>query len=137
MATGIRRVDYFYTTVPDRPGEAYRLLSALADLGIKLVAFAAIPVGSGQTQLTLFPEDDLSLKGAAKKASLALEGPHPALLVRGDDELGALAEIHEKIYAAGVNVYAANGVTDGRGGLGYLIYVKPEDFDRAAKALEV
>ncbi len=26
MAFNIRRVDYFYTTVKDQPGEAYRLL---------------------------------------------------------------------------------------------------------------
>jgi hypothetical protein len=136
MTTRIRRVEYFYTTVPDRPGEAYKLLSALADLGVNLLAFAAIPVGPGHTQLTLFPEDDLGLRDAAKKANLALDGPHAALLVQGEDDLGALAEIHEKLYAANVNVYAASGVTDGRGGLGYLIYVKPDDFDKAAETLE-
>jgi hypothetical protein len=59
------------------------------------------------------------------------------LLVQGDDDLGALAAIHLKIFEANVNIYSASGVTDGSGSFGYVIYVKPEDYDRAAAALEV
>lgn len=137
MAFRIRGIDYFYTTVPDRPGEAHKLLSALAELGVNLLAFTAIPVGPARTQLTLFPEDALALRNAAGKAGLDLDGPHPALLVQGDDELGALAGIHARLSDANVNVYAASGVTDGRGGFGYVIYVRPEDYERALRALEV
>lgn len=136
MAFQIRRVDYFYATVPDRPGEAARLLDALAEQGVDLLAFAAVPVGPSTTQLTLFPADDLALGDAASKANLALDGPHPAILVQGEDELGALATIHEKIAAANVNVFAATGVGTGRG-FGYVIYVKPEDYEKAAQSLEV
>jgi len=57
--------------------------------------------------------------------------------VQGDDELGALAKVHERIYRANVNVYASSGVSDGYGKYGHLIYVRPEDYERAAKALEV
>jgi hypothetical protein len=137
MAFEIRRVDYFYATVPDRPGEAYKLLQALSEQGIDLLAFTAVPVGPSRTQLALFPADDRALQTVAGKAGLALDGPHPALLVQGDDELGALAGIHARLYEADVNVYAASGVGDGRGGFGYLIYVRPEDYDRAVSALEV
>jgi hypothetical protein len=96
-----------------------------------------VPFGPIRAQLTLFPEDPLALQSAAKKAGLVLDGPHPALIVQGDDELGALAGIHAKLFAADVNVYAASGVTDGRGSFGYVIYVKHEDIDRAVEALEV
>lgn len=137
MAFRIQRVDYFYTSVPDRPGEAYKLLEALAEQGIDLLAFTAIPVGPARTQLTLFPDDALKLRDAVAKAGLVLDGPHPALLVQGDDELGALAGIHSKLFAANVNVYAATGVTDGGGHFGYVIYVRPDEYDRAVKALEV
>ncbi len=68
---------------------------------------------------------------------MTLDGPHKALLVQGDDELGALAGIHLKLYKANINVYASSGVADGKGSFGYLIYVKPEDFDRAVEALEL
>jgi hypothetical protein len=53
----------------------------------------------------------------------------------GEDRLGALAAIHERLYEAKVNVYASNGVTDGRGGFGCVLYVRSEELDRAAPAL--
>ena len=137
MAFNIRRVDYFYTTVKDQPGEAYKLLTSLAELGINLLAFTAIPIGPLHTQLSLFPEDSLKLQNEAKKAKLVLDGPHPALLVQGDDELGALTNIHMKLYEADINVYASNGVTDGHGCYGYVLYVKEEDYERATGALEI
>jgi hypothetical protein len=137
MTVAIRRAAYFYTTVPDRPGEAYRLLSDLAGLQVELVAFTAVPVGPFRTQLALFPADEVLLRRAAEKSGLELDGPHWALLVQGDDEIGVLAPIHERLYLANVNVYAASGVSDGRGGFGYVIYVRPEQFEQAAKALDV
>ena len=137
MAFRIRRVGYFTTTVQDRPGEACKLLSQLADLGLNLVAFTAVPVGPLHAQLTIFPDDPLRMADAARKAGLVLDGPHPAILVQGDDELGALARVHAKIFEANVNVYASSGVADGRGSFGYVIYVKPEDYERAAEALGV
>jgi hypothetical protein len=137
MAYRIRRVEYFHTTVVDQPGESYKVLSALAGLGVNLLAFTAVPVGPDTTQLTLFPEDASKMRSEAQRAGMALEGPHRAILVQGDDELGALAVVHEKVYKAGVNVYASNAVSDGFGKYGYLLYVRPEDYERAAKALEV
>ncbi len=137
MAFTIRRADYFYTTVKDEPGEGYKLLSLLAELGINLLAFTAVPVGPMRTQLTLFPEDALKMADSAKKAKILLDGPHSALLVQGDDHLGALADIHVKLYKARVNVYASSGVTDGRGSYGYILYVRPEEFEHAAQALGV
>jgi hypothetical protein len=137
MAYRIRRVEYFHTTVVDQPGESYKVLSALAGLGVNLLAFTAIPVGPDTTQLTLFPEDPSKMRSEAQRSGMALEGPHRAILVQGDDELGALAVVHEKIFKTGVNVYASNAVSDGFGKYGYLVYVRPEDYERAAKALEV
>jgi hypothetical protein len=137
MGFSIRRVDYYYTTVKDQPGEAYKSLSQLAELGINLLAFTAIPVGPLHTQLTLFPEDTLKLSNEAERFGLILDGPHPALLVQGDDELGALATIHVKLFEADVNVYASTGVTDGKGSYGYVLYIRPEQYERATKALGI
>lgn len=86
--------EYFTTTVHEQPGEAYKLLPQLADLGLDLVAFTAVPVGPMRAQLTIFPEDARRRADAARKAKLVLDGPHAALLVQGNDELGALARIH-------------------------------------------
>jgi len=137
MSHEIRRVDYFYTTVTDAPGEGYRLLSLLADLGIRLLAFNAVPIGPTHTQFTLFPEDPQQLRELGGRSGLALDGPHPALLVQGEDVVGALSGIHERLYAAEVNVYASTGVTSGRSGYGYIIYVRPDQYAAAARALGV
>jgi hypothetical protein len=133
----IRRVDYFITTIRDRPGEGYKLLAQLAEMGLNLVAFTAVPVGPSSTQLTLFPEDTGRMASAAQRAGMMLDGPHPAFLVQGDDKLGALAQIHQELHRANVNISASTGVTDGRGSFGYLIYVRSEDCDRAAAALGI
>lgn len=135
MGFMIREAEYFYTTVTDQPGEAYHLLSQLAGLGINLLAFAGLPIGPMRTQLTLFPEDSSKMRETARKAGLTLDGPHRALLVQGDDELGAFAQIHRKLYQAQVNVFASTGVADGRGAYGYVLYVRPDEYERAIKAL--
>lgn len=137
MALTIRKAEYFYTTVVDQPGEAYKILSQLEDIGVNLMAFTAIPMGVERTQFTLFPEDENMLSEAAREAGFTMDGPHPAILVQGDDELGALARIHKKLYTANVNVYASNGVTDGKGSFGYVLYVRPEEYKRASAALEI
>jgi hypothetical protein len=135
MAFHVRRIDYFSTTVRDDPGEAYKLLAALANLGVNLLAFTAVPIGPLHTQLTIFPQDSAKLTNEARKNGLVLDGPHPALLVQGDDELGALAELHMKLKRANVNVYASTGVADGKASFGYVIYVRPEQYNLAVTAL--
>jgi hypothetical protein len=137
MAYRIRRVEYFHATVVDQPGEAYKVLSALAGLGVSLLGFTAVPVGPDRTQLTLFPEDPGKMKSEAHKAGMSLDGPHRALLVHGDDELGVLASVHEKLYRANVNVFASTAIATGAGSFGHIIYVRPEDYEKAAKALGV
>lgn len=137
MSYSIERVEYYYTSVRDRPGAAYKLLAQMAEMGLNMVAFTAVPMGPMHTQLTIFPEDPARMSSMAQRAGMKVEGPHPAFLVQGDDELGALAEIHQTLYQANVNVYASTGVTAGKGSFGYLIYVRGEDFDRAAGILSV
>ena len=45
--------------------------------------------------------------------------------------------IHERLYQANVNVAASTGVADGRGHYGYVLYFRPEEFEKAAAALEL
>ena len=136
MACSIRRVSYYHSTVRNQPGEGLMVLSHLAAQGVNLLAFTAVPFGPDRTQLTLFPDDTATLEDAARHAKMTLDGPHPALLVSGDDELGALAGVHARLAEALVNVVASSGVSDGTGRFGYVVYVRHEDIDRAAAALE-
>lgn len=131
----IGRVEYFHTTVKDRPGEAFKVLSQLAAAGVNLLAFVAMPLGAESAQFTLFPESVEALLRAAEKSGMVLDGPHAALLIQGEDRMGALAEIHSKLYAAGADVYACTCVTDGKGAYGYLVYLRAGGVETALSAL--
>ena len=137
MAVRIRKVDYYYASIRARPGEAYRLLVRLAGAQVNLLAFSAIPMGPEFTQLVLFPEDGDLLVAVAGEIGVELTGPDHALLIQGDDELGALARVHERLADAGIRAYASSGVSDGAGGFGYILYVRSEEIDEAARALEI
>jgi predicted amino acid-binding ACT domain protein len=137
MATKTQKVEYYYCNVKDQPGESYKLLVMLAEVGVNLLAFTAVPSGLLNTQFTLFPEDPQKLKVESQKAGLAIHGPIPALLVQGDDQIGVLTDIHKKLFDNGINVVASNAVTDGKGGFGYVIYLRTEEFEKAADILNI
>jgi predicted amino acid-binding ACT domain protein len=135
MAHKIRRAEYYHTIVRDRPGEAYKILASLATVEVNLLAFGAVPLGPDRAQLTLFPDSIAKLAEVAEGLGLTLEGPHPAILVQGDDRLGALADVHGRLADESINVFASTGVTDGAGSYGYVLYVRPEEIDAACAAL--
>lgn len=137
MSYKIRRLNYYYAITQDKPGEAYKILSILADVGVNQLAFNAMQMGPGRAQITLFPEDESLLVNVAEKAGLNLDGPYQAILVQGTDELGALIEVHEKLQNANINIAMSTAITDGSGSYGYLIYVRPDDYDKAADALSI
>lgn len=137
MAETVRKVEYYYATVSDKPGEGRRLLEHLSEKGVNLVAFTAFPIGGDQAQLDFFPENPEQLQKAAADAGITLVGPKKAFLIQGEDRVGALHENHLKLSNAGINVHAANGVCNGSGRFGYVLWVKPVDYEAAARALGV
>lgn len=134
MADTVQRVDYYYVTVPDVPGEGRRVLSALKAGGVNMSAFLGFPEG-GQAQLDLVPEDPEALKAAAAQAGLPLSEAKQAFLIQGDDRVGAVADAMEKLAQANVNVTAAAATAAGSGRYGMIVWVPPADYDKAAEAL--
>lgn len=137
MPETVKRVEYFYATVENVPGEARRLLEFCSAHGVNLINFTAFPIGEGRAQLDFFPEDVDKLKLAAEEAGIPLIGPKKAFLIYGADRAGVLIEYHLRLADAGVNVYASNGTTDGYGGFGYVLWITPEDYEKAAQVLGV
>ena len=137
MAFDIKRVEYYNITVEDHAGEGSKLLSLFASVGVSLLAFKAVPLGPMRTQFTLFPNDGLKMTDGAKKAGLELDGPHSALLIQGDDESGALADIYEKLSQADIHVYESSGIANIKGSYGVILYLKQEDCEKAIAALKV
>jgi hypothetical protein len=136
MADKTRRIEYHYATVPDRPGEGKRVLSALKESNVNLLAYLGFPSGNGKAQLDLVPESAGALRKAAEKAGIKLSEPKKAFLVQGDDRPGAVADAVGKLADANVNVKSA-AATVGGGKYGLVIWVAPADYERAAKALGV
>ena len=135
MAETVRIVDYFYAIVGDKPGEARRFLEHLSEHEVNLHAFTGFPLSDGRAQLDFIPELSTRLVKAAEDAGISLIGPKKAFLIRGEDRIGALHDYHLKLSNAGINIYASSGTTDGSGRFGYVIWVKPEDFEKAARTI--
>jgi hypothetical protein len=136
MADATRLVDYYYTIVPDKPGEGAQVLKVLRDARVNLLAFSAFP-SQRKSQADFVPADPAAFLAAAKAAKLKLKGPKKAFLIDGDDRVGALSEVMAKLGAAKVNVTAVDGVCSGMGRYGALLWVKPKDLKKAAAALGV
>jgi len=134
MSDTVRKVDYFYVVVPDRPGECAKVLSALAAAGINLLAFSGFP-SARKGQLDLVPEDSAAFKLAAKTLKLKLSPRKSGFLLQGDDRVGAMNETLDKLAAAKINITAMDAVSTGDGHNGAIFWVKPLAVARAAKLL--
>jgi hypothetical protein len=135
MADSIRGVEYYYVTVLDAPGEGQRILSALQESGVNLLAYLGFPVGEGQSQLDLVPENPGGLRDVAERLGLTLSEAKRAFLVQGDDRVGAVADTTSKLAEARINVTAAAATAAGSGRYGMILWVAAADYERAADVL--
>lgn len=131
----IRKVPYFKTIIPNRPGQGTRVLGALKKAGVNLRAVLGFPAAGG-AQLDLVPQDRAALTKAARKAGIRLSGPKPVFLIEGSDRPGAVADVLAKLAAARINVTAIAAARAGRGAYGGLLWVKRGDVGKAARVLK-
>ena len=115
---------YVFATVNEIKMEARRADKDIIDLGM----------GNPDLETPRHIVDKLI--EAAERLGLVLSGPHAAILIQGDDRLGALLDVHRKLADARINVYATSGVSSGKGYYGYVIHVRPEDVDNTAATLD-
>jgi hypothetical protein len=134
MPDTIRKVDYYYTTTADKPGEGARVLGALRDAGVNLLAFHAFP-SARRTQLDFVPRDGAAFVAAAKAAKIKLSKPKTVFLFEGDDRIGAMAAILGKLAGAKINATASEAVCTSGGRFAGLLWVKPKDVAKGAGAL--
>jgi predicted amino acid-binding ACT domain protein len=134
MPDTIRVADYYYATTPDKAGEGARLLGALRDARTNLLAISAFP-SQRKTQVDFIPSDSASFVAAAKAAKIKLSKPKKVFLVQGDDRIGAVAAILEKLASAKINVTAVQGVSAGGGRYGAILWVDQKNVKKAATML--
>lgn len=137
MALDIEKVEYFNITIEAQITKASELLSSIAGAGADFHAFKAVSLKNNQTQFTLFAKDSSKMTDGAKNSGLKLDGPYSALLIKGDEKSGKLADIYEKLSQAGIQVEEASGIADINDGYGVILYLKKEDCDKAMVALEM
>ena len=134
MPDTIRKVDYYYVTAPDKPGEGAKLFAKLRDAGVNLLAIHAFP-SARRSQIDVVPADAVAFLAAAKAAGLKVSKPKTVFLVEGDDRVGAMAQLLARLGASGINVTATSAVRSDPGRYGALLWVKPKDVRKAAETL--
>ncbi len=135
MLERARTAEYFRVQVPNKPGEAARFFSVLEGADVNLLAFLAFP-SNRRWQMDFVPEAPTAFKAAAKHAGWKIQGPQTCFLVEGEDRVGAMAAYAHRLAIAKVNIHAAAAVGGGAGRYGVILWVKPKDVKKAARALE-
>jgi hypothetical protein len=135
VADRVRKVNYCYPIVPNRAGQGARMLGEIAQAGINLLAYSGFPVGRGRSQLDLVVEDVGPLRRLARRNEWRLSKVKKGFLIQGTDQVGAVHRHLKKLAEAGINITAADAVSAGMGRYGMLLWVKPRDYARAARAL--
>jgi hypothetical protein len=135
MADRVRKVNYCYAKVSARAGQGAAVLGALREAGVNLLAFSGFPIGGGKAQLDLVSEDMAAVRRVARKQGWRLSKNKKGFLVQGSDQVGACHRQLQKLADKKINVTAVDAVTAGKGRWGMILWVKPKDYARAARAL--
>ena len=138
MSLKIKHLEYYNVIVNDHASGGSQLLSTIASAGVSLFAYTSVSLGSARTRFTLFPGDGSQMVESTQEAGVKLDGPHPALFVKEEeqDESGDLAGIFEKLSRSNIQVNGSHGIADINGGYGVVLCLKQEDMEKAMAALK-
>ena len=130
----IRKVVYFSMQVPNRPGVGLEMLKAIAKGRQNLLAFTGFPNGA-KAQVDFVPAKPAEFARGARKAGVKLGKRKTAFLVQGEDRVGALVRVLDKLAKAKINMVAMDAVTAGNRRFGAIFWVRPKDVGRASRLL--
>ncbi len=131
----VRKVSYVDVKVPNRAGRAADVLGALAEAGVNLLAFTGFPDKGGKSQVDLVTNDLAGVRRVARKQGWRISKAKRGFLVQGRDHVGAVHGQVRKLARNRINVTALDAVCAGKGQYGMILWVKPKDYARAARAL--
>ncbi len=135
MADRVRKVNYCYVMVTSRAGQGATILSTLRAEGVNLLAFSGFPGKGCRSQLDLIPEDMTALRRVARENGWRLSKVKKGFVITGSDALGAVHRHIDRLARSRINITAADAVMAGKGRYGMILWVKPKDYNRAARAL--
>ena len=135
MASRVRKVNYCYAKASNRVGQGVKMLGALKDAGVNLVAFSGFPIKAGKAQLDFVSDEIAAVRRVAKNNGWRLSATKKGFLIQGDDDVGVAHRYLQRLADQKINVTAADAVAAGKGRYGMILWVKPKDYNRAARAL--
>jgi len=98
------------------------------------LAFSGFPSGR-KSQLDFIPENIAVFKKATKVANVKTRTQKIGFLIQGEDRKGAVADLLRPLAEKKINVTAIDAVSAGAGRYAAILWVKPKDVNKAAKAL--
>ncbi|MHC4504544.1 MAG: hypothetical protein ACYTFI_14660 [Planctomycetota bacterium] len=131
----VRKVSYVDLKVPNRAGQGTQILRALNDAGVNLLAFTGFPDKGGKSQIDLVTNDLGAVRRLARKHGWRISKAKKGFLIQGRDRVGAVYRQVRKLADQKINVTAVDAVAAGKGQFGMILWVKPKDYVRAARAL--
>lgn len=135
MADRVSKVNYCYVKVASRAGQGASVLSTLRAEGVNLLAFSGFPAKGGKSQLDLIPEDMTALRRVARENGWRLSKVKKGFVITGSDVVGAVQRHIDRLAGSRINITAADAVMAGKGRYGMILWVKPKDYNRAARVL--
>ena len=135
MPDTVRKVEYFSIHVPNKPAQAFGVLSTLVSGGVNLLACSGVPRGR-RAQIDVVPEDTKQFRRVVKKAGLEFSPQKSGFMIQGDDRRGALTDHLRALAENRVNVTGIEGLSAGAGRWGAIIWVEDEALKKAEKVLK-
>ena len=135
MPDRVKKVNYCYIKVPNRAGHGEEILRQLRESEVDLLMYSGFPIGGGKAQLDFVPRNMIAFRKVARKNGWRLSKAKKGFLVTGGDELGALHKHIRKLADAKINITAADAVAAGKGRYGMILWVNPNQYNRAARVL--
>ncbi len=131
----VRKVSYVALRVPARAGQGAKVLGALNQAGVNLLGVTGFPERGGKAQIDLMTNDLAGVRRVAKKQGWRISKAKKGFVIQGRDRVGAVYRHVKKLADKKINVTAVDAVSAGKGQFGMLLFVKPKDYARAARAL--
>lgn len=134
MADQVRVVHSFSTSVPDEPGQAFKVLATLVSAGVDLLGCSGTQV-DGRAHIDVVPQDWRAFTAVAERSALGFRRQKAGLLIQGGDRPGALADNLSRLAGVGINVGGVQGQVAGAGRWSAIVWVAEGDLDAALRAL--
>jgi hypothetical protein len=130
------KAEYYEVVIDDSFGAAEKMLSVIAKVGISLLAYKSVSIGSNTTKFTLFAVKSNDMSDAIRKEGFQVEGPYSGLFIDGEDVPGALADIFKKLRSNKIRIIESSGIANINNGYGVVLYLDKDDIEKAYSVLK-